>query len=531
MALLVRDIKIPVEETKQEGYLIRAVAQKLDVDPDVITSLEVKKKSLDARNKRRIHYNFQLFVETPLQETLAERYAAFCERTQGKRVKDPLEDIALENVKLRHKPVIIGSGPAGIFAALVFARAKVPCIVIERGEPVEQRLKTVGRLLRKGEFTPNSNYCYGEGGAGTFSDGKLTCGRNHPLIQYLFHEWVHFGAPKSILYDAHPHIGTDNLMRVSKNMRSYLEAQGTEFIFGRSFVGIEPGNSQRRQTVVLDDGAKIDTDHLLLAFGHSARETYEMLHEKGVGLEQKPFAIGARIEHPQDVIDQIQFGSCEILPAAEYKLASQVQNRGIWTFCMCPGGHLLPTSAQPGHLAINGMSYYARNSGFANAAVVVNVRREDFDRGHVLDGIRFQKAIEQKAFEIGGGNYHSPAQRLVDFIGSKDSHGELRSTYKPGVTNARIDRLLPKFVGESLQAAMTQYNQKMRGYITDRALVVGVETKTSAPVVIKRDKSFQSVTHAGLYPTGEGAGFAGGIVSAALDGLRVAQGIVKQAAE
>jgi uncharacterized protein len=254
-----------------------------------------------------------------------------------------------------------------------------------------------------------------------------------------------------------------------------------------------------------------------------------MLLARGLHITQKPFAVGARFEHPQDDINKIQYGQCALLPPAEYKLAAQVGDRGIWTFCMCPGGNLLPTSTQPGHLAINGMSYHARNSGFANAAVVVGINRQDFDRGHPLDGMYFQQQIEQAAYAAGGGGFLSPAQRVTDFIAGRTSRGELVSTYRPGVTSARLDKILPQAVVESLQGALISYNQRMRGFISDHAIVAGVESKTSSPIVMPRDERLQSVSHPGIFPTGEGAGFAGGIVSASLDGVRVGRAILEDA--
>jgi len=387
----------------------------------------------------------------------------------------------------------------------------------------------MNHLRRKGTFSSESNYCFGEGGAGTFSDGKLTCGRNHPLIRFVFGELVAHGAPDSILYEAHPHIGTDYLMQIAVRMRLNLETQvGTQFRFNQIFEDFREGGPHARYEVVLSSGEVIPTDHLILAVGHSARDTYEKLLERGLSITPKPFAMGARIEHPQALINEIQYGSCEMpLPAAEYKLAAHVGERGIWTFCMCPGGYLLPTGAQEGHLAINGMSYHNRNSGFANAAVVVNVLREDFYRGHPLDGMRFQQAIEQKAFLAGGSNYRAPAQRLPDFLKGNLSKGDMNSTYRPGVTPGRLDQILPSFIVDSLRTALTQYNQKMRGFMSEEALVVGVETKTSAPIVMMRDAGLQSISHPGIFPCGEGAGFAGGIVSAALDGVRVGQAVLQ----
>ena len=423
--------------------------------------------------------------------------------------------------------MIIGSGPSGIFAALTLEQAGQASIVIERGEPVERRLRTTNKLRSRGIFTPESNYCFGEGGAGTFSDGKLTCGRNHPLIRHVFDQFVEYGAPNEILYDAKPHIGTDYLMQVARKMRLHLEDAGCEFKFSRRFVDFRDGGDAARYIIVLDDGQEIPTDHLIIAIGHSARDTYEMLLNKGLAIVPKPFAMGARFEHPQDVVNKIQFGSCKIPTAAEYKLAAQSGQRGIWTFCMCPGGHLMPTNAQAEHLAINGMSYHARKSGFANAAVVVNVLREDFYRGHPLDGVRFQEKLERMAYQAGGGNYYSPAQKLKDFLAGRETKGEIKSTYKPGVNNARLDRLLPDFIVDALRAGVKEYDKKMRGFICEESAVVGIESKTSSPISMMRGKDLQSVSHPGIFPAGEGAGFAGGIVSAALDGVKAGRAVLE----
>lgn len=531
MSLLVKQLTVPLEgRSDPDSQLRRHLAAELQVPEDEILDLSILKKSLDARKKSRIVYHYQLRFACRDNDAVLRAAPDKVEAFQEKSRFHPLD--GLESGRppsFRHPPVIIGSGPAGTFAALVLAEMGQPCVLIERGQAVEERMRTVHRLLRKSEFEAESNYCYGEGGAGTFSDGKLTCGRNHPLIRYLFEQWVRFGAPEEILYEAHPHIGTDYLMVIARRMRSYLESRGTRFLFNKRFTGFKEGRGAARYQVELHDGTTIDTDQLVLAIGHSARETYQILLEKGLAMGPKPFAIGARLEHPQEEIDKIQFGSCTLLPAAEYKLAAQASGRGIWTFCMCPGGHLLPTGAQEGHLAINGMSYHARSSGFANAAVVVNVNREDFFRGHVLDGVAFQAAIEQKAFAAGGGNYFSPAQRLKDFLQGRASRGSLNSSYKPGVTPARIDQILPSFVVDSLRSALTEYNKKMHGFISENAIVAGVETKTSAPIVMFRDASLQSQSHPGIFPAGEGAGFAGGIVSAALDGVKVGQALIQNA--
>jgi uncharacterized FAD-dependent dehydrogenase len=529
VTLRLKDIEVPINQnTDPDLALSDRVAAALEVSTELIRGIHIRKKSLDARRKARIVYHYQVDVDLEDELQVYQRNRERADIAPVDVVADPLAGLELGNIRdnVRHKPLIIGSGPAGTFAALVLAQAGIPAIVIERGEAVEQRFRTINRFRRDGAFTAESNYCFGEGGAGTFSDGKLSCGRNHPLIRYLFQKWVEYGGPKEILYDAHPHIGTDKLMFIAKSMRRSLEDRGIEFMFKRQFLGFETGTTSKYR-VHLSGNETLDTDHVILAVGHSARDTYQMLFERGFAMAPKPFAIGARIEHPQEAINKIQFGNCQVLPAAEYKLTAQSGNRGIWTFCMCPGGHLLPTSAQPGHLAINGMSYHARKSGFANAAVVVNVNRDDFYRDHVLDGMHFQEELERRAYEAGGGGYISPAQRLTDFLGGRLSKSNLISTYKPGISSARLDKILPAFVVDSLKVALGEYNKRMRGYIQDDGVVVGVESKTSSPVVMTRSDKFQSVSHPGIFPSGEGAGFAGGIVSAALDGVRVGRSVVE----
>ncbi len=528
MVLLLKDLELSVEESQKLGNISSLVAKKLGIDANEVVSARVHKKSLDARHKSKIVYRYQLAFEARQEAKLKSMFPYLEETsswTQG-TVK-----IDVEPKKFRHRPLIIGSGPAGIFAALCLQESGVSSHIVERGEPVEKRIKTVNKLRVKGEFNAESNFCYGEGGAGTFSDGKLTCGRNHPLIRYIFGKFHEFGAPESILYEAHPHIGTDYLLNIALRMRKHLIAQGSEFSFNKIFTSFRSGGKHARYIVSFADGDEIATDHLILAIGHSARDTYQKLYDLQMAMAPKPFAMGARIEHPQAVIDEIQYGRCEMLPAAEYKLVARAGERGIWTFCMCPGGNLLPTPAQEHHLAINGMSYHSRNSGFANAAVVVNVLREDFFKGHPLDGMHFQAALEQKAFQAGGGNYYSPAQKLVDFLGGRASSGELRSTYRPGVVSARLDRVLPDFITDSLKAALIEYNKRMQGYLSSDALIVGLESKTSAPITMLRDQNLQSVSHPGIFPCGEGAGFAGGIVSATLDGLKVGQAVLGEVAK
>ena len=530
MPLLWKDFAVPAREAVSNPDFKELVRQKLRLKDGDIQNVSVKKKSLDARKKSKIVYHFQLRLDVENEQSLLKEFPHL-EQLKESVVGSPMEGVQTEGWKPRHKPLIIGSGPAGIFTALSLQEIGISSHIVERGEPVGKRLKTVNALRSKGIFDPESNSCFGEGGAGTFSDGKLTCGRNHPLIRYIFNKFSEFGGPENLLYDAHPHIGTDYLLKIATQMRNYLSSAGCDFSFGKIFKGFTQGHAHARYLVELNDGTKIPTDHLILAIGHSARDTYQKLYDSGLAMAPKPFAIGARIEHPQDLINEIQFGQCHFLPAAEYKLTARAGERGIWTFCMCPGGHLMPTPAQPEHLAINGMSYHARNSGFANAAVVVNVLREDFYRSHPLDGMHFQAKLEQRAFKRGGGDYFSPAQGLRDFVAGRETKGALKSTYKPGVRSERLDTLLPEFVSNSLKVALQSYDQRMKGYLSDSALVVGLESKTSAPVTLLRGKDQQSVSHVGLFPCGEGAGFAGGIVSAALDGVRTGRAVVNDLIE
>jgi uncharacterized FAD-dependent dehydrogenase len=529
MTLRLHDVEVPVSLAPPQSLLQETIAGMLEIPTGHVKRVTIQKKSLDARRKARIVYHYQVDVDVEDEDLVYKSKSSIANLVDQTAPSDPLAGLEMSSVQFRHRPVIIGSGPAGIFTALTLSLAGQPSIIVERGEPVEKRIKSTNRLRSRGLLNEESNYCFGEGGAGTFSDGKLTCGRNHPLINHVFDQFVKFGAPPEILYDAKPHIGTDFLIRIAKRMREYLQAQGCTFHFGRKFVDFESLESGAKYKVILDNGEELATDQLIVAVGHSARDTYEMLLNRGVSIVPKPFAMGARIEHPQEIVNKIQFGQCKLLPAAEYKLAAQSGDRGIWTFCMCPGGHLMPTSAQAGHLAINGMSYHARGSGYANAAVVVNVLREDFYRGHPLDGMRFQASLEQASFKMGGSNYHSPAQRLTDFLASRDSKGTLNSTYKPGVANARLDKLLPNFIVEALKQGIKDYDKKMRGYITPESTIVGIESKTSSPISMMRGKNLQSLSHPNLYPTGEGAGFAGGIVSAALDGVKVGRAILEEA--
>ncbi|MHB8973281.1 MAG: NAD(P)/FAD-dependent oxidoreductase [Pirellulaceae bacterium] len=528
MTIRLTELSLRVAERIDSEVLRRRAATALGLGADEIVGLQIVRRSLDGRQKGRPVWRFQVDVELRDEAGLTRALPAGASRVAEESNTTPWDERTPSGVPMQHRPLVVGTGPAGIFAALVLARAGHPPLVIERGEPVEMRVGSVRRLFRDGVFSAESNYCFGEGGAGTFSDGKLSTGKRHVWIRFLLQEWVARGAPEEILYDAHPHLGSDNLVTIVRRMREDLEASGVEFRFGTRLDDLRPALAAARWEAALSDGSVVPADHVVLAIGHSARDTYAMLARRGLAMQPKAFAIGTRIEHPQALIDTIQFGRVKGLPAADYKLAARVGERGVWSFCMCPGGILLPTGAEEGRLAVNGMSVFARNSGYANSALVVNVRPEDYFRGDVLDGMRFQAELEAAAFQAGGGNYAAPAQRLADFLARCDSRELPASTYRPALVSARLDRLLPSFIRDAIVGAMESFNQKMKGFVAREALLVGVETKTSAPVSMPRDERLQSVSHAGIWPAGEGAGHAGGIVSAALDGLAVARAILAE---
>ena len=536
MIYKLKPFSIPLSSTSQDILVKKYIASTLSVDEENISRIYVLNKSLDARNKSAIRFYYEVEVEFEEGIISHSHVRFFEEREISTDESDPLCNIDLSRSKSSISPVIIGSGPAGLFAGWLLLEAGLKPIVIERGAAVEERAKKVDRLWRAMVFDPESNYCFGEGGAGTFSDGKLTTGKRHPWISYLFKKWVSFGAPKDILIDAHPHIGSDFLTKVVKNMRESMKARGATFFFDTRFVDFNETNGDARYEILLSSGEKLKTHYLILAIGQSARDTYELLYKKNVSLTAKSFAIGTRIEHPQEVIDEIQFGKKNLdlyrqaLPVADYKLTARAGERGVWSFCMCPGGYILPTGAEEGCLAVNGMSLFARDSGFANAALVVNITPNDFGKSSPLDGVNFQRAIEQKAFKAGGSSWCAPAERLFHFLGTSKMNDldSVSSTYRPGITPYPLDKVLPGFVTAALQTAMTTFNKKMRGYTHEKAILVGVETKTSSPLTINRGKNLESISHPGIFPAGEGAGYAGGIVSAALDGLRVARSILEQ---
>ncbi len=484
-----------------------------------VSSFTIVRKSLDARKKRKIVYRFRVMIEVD------DKWSSDLVGEEDITEYIPREIPAIVT-NMRDEPVhIVGSGPAGLFCALRLIEAGVRVEIFERGRPVEERMRDIAGLERKGILDERSNVLFGEGGAGTYSDGKLTARTRRPEVDWFFKELIEAGAPSSILYEAKPHLGTDRLGRIVAFLRKKIIEAGSEIHFNESLEDLVVRQG-RIEGAITSKGREVAVSRLVLAAGHSARDTYAMLEDRGVAIEGKGFAVGVRIEHPAALINEIQYGSSpfrDLLPPADYFLTSRGTDAGrsVYSFCMCPGGRVINTSSEKERLCVNGMSFSDRGLPFSNAALVVTVTPGDWG-GAASGGISFQRSLEESAFMIGGGGFIAPAQRVTDFL--KDSVGtELPETsYLPGVKSAALHHDLPVWIVRELKHALRQFEKKMRGFITESALLIGTETRTSSPVRIIRNEGFQSISHGGLYPVGEGAGYAGGIVSSAVDGIRCA---------
>ena len=428
-----------------------------------------------------------------------------------------------------YRPVIVGFGPAGIFAAYVMALGGLRPIVLERGLPIEERVKGVEALWERGQLSPNANAEYGEGGAGAFSDGKLNSGiKDKELVEFVLSTFVACGAPEEIAYKSKPHIGTDKLRGVVRALRERIKELGGEVRFSATVRDVTfAGN-----TVVVTADEEYRTDCLVLAIGHSARDTYEMLLSRGFCMQSKPFAVGVRIEQAQEDINFAMYGRRDDprLPAADYKVVTHTAAGGVYSFCMCPGGYVVCASSEEGGVVTNGMSYHARDGKNANAALLVGVDREDFGEG-VLDGVRYQRALEKEAFIRGGGAYKAPCQKVGDFLAGRvgSLEGRVRPTYRPGVTPCDLTKVLPERISTALKLGLTDLNKRIAGFASDDCLLTGVETRSSSPVRVLRGEDYRSLTHPAVYPCGEGCGYAGGIMSAAVDGIKVALSIIRGA--
>jgi hypothetical protein len=529
------ELRLPLEHTPEE--LTAAVLQRLGLKPAELLEMRIHKRSPDARKKHSLQFVYSLDLEVADEAVVLVRFK------DDSHVK-PTPDMAYKfvaqapaNLPLRpaHRPVIVGFGPAGIFAALILAQSGFRPLVLERGKKVRERTKDTWDLWRKHELHPESNVQFGEGGAGTFSDGKLYSQIKDPrhLSRKVLAEFVKAGAPEEILYVSKPHIGTFRLVSMVEKMRTEIEALGGEIRFEARVADlrIEAG---RVRGVVLANGEEIRADHVVLALGHSARDTFEMLHRHGVFMEAKAFAVGLRIEHPQTLIDQARFGSQAgnpLLGAADYKLVHHAQNgRAAYSFCMCPGGQVVAATSEPGCVVTNGMSQYSRAERNANAGIVVNVSPADFgahEQSGPLAGIAFQRQWERRAFELGGGTYDAPGQRVGDFLAGRPSEhlGAVVPSYQPGVKPTDLATALPDYVIAAIREALPAFDRQIRGFAMDDAVLTGVETRTSSPLRITRGADCQSLNVKGLYPAGEGAGYAGGILSAGVDGIEVAEAV------
>ena len=490
------------------------------------------RRSLDARKKPDLFY--ESAVEFEMASPLAALLAAPLSLAEVPPPRAP--ELLLPKIDRKAKVAVVGTGPAGLFAALALADAGAEVTVLERGDPAEDRYRKVMRFWTTGDFDPESNVQFGEGGAGTFSDGKLTCGKRHDKIAVVLETLHRFGAPDTILFDAKPHIGTDRLVVVLRNIRRHLLARGATLKYRARVVDVvRAGESGPLAALRLATGEEVPCDLAILALGHSARDTVEALRVRGVAMSPKAFAMGVRIEHPQEKIDLIQYGrlsaSCGVFPA-DYKQTHLASNgRGVYTFCMCPGGEVIACSSEPGGVVTNGMSRYKRASGFANAGLVVQTKESDFaaEPGPaVFRGQSFQRRVEEAAFVLGGGTYAAPAIRVTDFLKSRTACVEPRelprTTYGPAAVPRLLDGLYPAPYLDALAEGLLAFDRKMKGFVSDEALLIAPESRTSSPVRIDRDETCES-SLPGLFPAGEGAGFAGGIVSAALDGLRVARAV------
>ena len=515
---MIKITNIKIKADLSDDELFEKIYKKYKINKNDVTERRIIKKSIDARNKADIFYNYSVELECKNENKI--------KNAQIVKKEEPFKIIV--NRKSSKRPVIIGAGPAGLFSALTLAQNGIKPIIIEQGKTVDERKKDVEEFQKTGKLNTLSNVQFGEGGAGTFSDGKLTSGIHNPLCKIVLKEFYNFGAPEQILYINKPHIGTDNLINIIRNMRNEIIKLGGEFLFNEKVTDFEFENSKVTAVIC---GKRIETDTVILAIGHSARLTFEKLYEKGVKMEKKNFSIGVRIEHKQSMINKSQYGEITKLklPPAEYKMAYHGENRSCYTFCMCPGGTVIASSSEPETIVTNGMSVYARNGENANSAVLVNVTPNDFKGESPLEGMYFQKDLEQKAFKLGESNYNAPIQRFEDFENNiKSTHiGEIKPTYKPGVTLSNLNEILPDFISKTLIEGIKYFDKSIKGFAHPDAILTGVETRSSSPVQITRNENKQSNIK-GLYPCGEGAGYAGGIMSAAVDGIKCAIAVLTQ---
>ena len=522
----VRQIKVKVDSTSDD--LLKSISKKLIINVDKIKDYKIIKRSLDARYKPDLFYIYEVLVDVYNEEDILRRnkgnndISAFLSEEY---VFPKKGDLILEK-----RPIVVGSGPAGLFCAYLLSKMGYRPIVIERGEKVEDRVNTVEKFWNAGKLNKESNVQFGEGGAGTFSDGKLNTLTKDKFnrCRFVFETFVKCGANEDILISNMPHIGTDVLRDVVKNIRNDIINMGGEFLYNSCVTNINIFNNKVK-SIEINNSQIIDTDILVLAIGHSARDTFKMLYDIGIKMESKPFAIGVRVQHPQEIINVNQYGKgyYKGLGPASYKLTYKSSNgRGVYSFCMCPGGYVVNASSEEGRIAINGMSYYKRDSVNANSAIVVTVTPDDFGN-NPLDGVEYQRKLEEKAFELGSGNI--PVQKLSDYYNNIESNsfGNVEPVFKGKYNFANLNLLYPEYINESLKEAFNHFEGKINGFSDSDSIIAGIESRTSSPVRIVRDENYVSNID-GIYPCGEGAGYAGGITTSSIDGLKVAEAIINK---